>query len=124
MTPLDVSCPVCRARKGKPCVYLWPKDGDGNPRARRRWLSPGVLALMDRAGTPTKRPHNDRYRKALLTEKVAARRAREAEQAARLGPREEILRANARAVMDEQRVLVAWLREHAYVLAGASSHRT
>lgn len=121
--PMGVSCPDCHARKGKPCVYLWPKDGDGTPRVRHDWLKPGIQALMDRAGTPTKRPHNSRYHKAWLVEEVARRKAREAEYAARNAPgrdREEILRANARAILDEQHALVEWLRGNASVLTRAA----
>lgn len=120
--PLGVNCPDCHARKGSPCVYMWPRDWDGSPRIRHPGLSSATLAMMDRAGTPTKRPHNGRYAKADLREKAARRKAREAELAARNAPerdREAILRANAQAVADEQRQLIAWLRANASVLTGA-----
>lgn len=117
--PLDVSCPTCLARKGRGCVYIWPRDWDGSDRVRYSWTAPAVLAMMDRAGTPTKRPHTDRYGKARLKEYLARRKAREAEYAAAnalVDGREAILRANADAVLAEQRDLVAWLRENAGVL--------
>lgn len=119
--PLIVSCPACHARKGEGCTYLWPKDWDGSPRVRHDWLAPGILAQMDRAGTPTTRPHNVRYQKALAKERADRHRARLAEHAAANAPsrdREEILRANAQAVADEQRALIEWLRQHADVLIG------
>jgi hypothetical protein len=121
--PLTVSCPDCQARKGKGCTYLWPKDWDGSPRVRHDWLTPGILALMDRAGTPTKRPHNSRYQKAWAKEQADRYHARTAERAARNAAgrdREAILRANADAVAAEQRALMAWLRQHAHVLTGGS----
>lgn len=117
--PLSVSCPDCAALKGKPCVYLWPKNWDGTPRARYEWLSAGILAKMDKAGTPMKRFHGGRHNKARYTAQVARRKAREAEYAARHaldGDRDAILKANAQAVLDEQRQLIAWLTDHAHIL--------
>lgn len=117
--PLDVSCPDCLALKGKPCIYLWPKNWDGTPREVRSWHGASVRAQIARAGQPMKRFHGGRYNKARLKAQVARRKAREAEYAARHAldwDREAILRANAQAVMDEQRQLIAWLTEHAHIL--------
>lgn len=120
--PLSVSCPDCEARKNNPCVYLWPKNWDGTPRTRDRWIkSPTVLEQMDRAGEPMKRFHNGRSRKAWLKEQVAKRKAREAayaEKNAASRDRDAILKANAQAVQDEHQQLLSWLKEYATVLTG------
>lgn len=52
-----LSCPLCLARKGEPCLYLEPA-----PRMEHR-RSPGYQAQLDRAGTPTKQPHAERFAK-------------------------------------------------------------
>lgn len=110
---LTVGCPDCHAKKGEPCVYLWPKDHwSGEPRVRERTRSAQVLEQMDRAGKPMKRSHNGRARKLWLKKAVAKRKAREAELLARSAPsreREEILRANADALAREHEQLRAWL---------------
>lgn len=117
--PLSVSCPDCKARKGKPCVYIWPKDWDGSPKVRHSWTSVAVQAQMDKAGTPTKRPHNGRYHKIWLKEQVARKKARDAAYAAKNAAgrdRDAILRANAQAVSDEHAQLLDWLRKNARIL--------
>jgi hypothetical protein len=76
---------------------------------------------MDRAGKPMKRFHVGRSRKAWLKEQAEKRRARDeayAEKNAAGCEREAILRANADAVVEEQRQLVAWLKQYSAVLTG------
>lgn len=120
---LAVSCPDCLARKGAPCVYLWPKNWDGTPQVKYHYLSPNTLAKMEKAGTPMTRFHNGRLNKARLKQQVATRKAQDAEYAARNAAgddREAILRANADAVIDEHRQLTEWLIQHAALLIGAN----
>jgi hypothetical protein len=114
--PLSVSCPDCHARKGSPCVYMWPKDWDGSPRVRHEWLSAGVLAVMDRAGTPTVRPHGGRSKKARAKALAARLDAERAAPDAAYAARDAALRANADAVQAEHEALRGWLREHARIL--------
>lgn len=120
---LQVSCPVCAARKGKVCVYIWPKNGDGSPMVRYAGRSADVLAKMDRAGTPVQRPHGGRSSKAGVAERLRLAKQRDAEYAASNAAspdRAAALRANAQAVTDEQYQLAAWLRAYAHVLTGAN----
>lgn len=114
--PFNVSCPTCKARKRKPCVYQWPKDGEGNPRVRHPSHDADVVALMDRAGKPTKRPHTERYTKARLQMRADRRQAEQAEQLESYRERDAVLRANADALRDEQEQLVAWLRANVGIL--------
>lgn len=122
--PLSVSCPDCLARKKQGCTYLWPKDSSGEVLVPRSWHGASVRARLERAGSPTKRPHNTRYNKAWLKEQVARRKARDAEYAEKVAlgaDREAVLRANAEAVLNEQSQLIAWLTQHATILIGADN---
>lgn len=113
---LSVSCIKCGAKKNRPCVYLWPKDQYGVPRVRYAWVAAGMQALMDRAGTPTKKPHTERITKARWAYEKAAREAEETIRKAVHGPRDAVLRANAEALKREQEQLVAWLKGNARIL--------
>lgn len=117
--PLSVCCNKCKAKKNKPCVYLWPKDGHGEPRVRHSWVSALVQAQMDRAGTPTKRPHTERVTKARWKYQKEAREAEERLRQAEHGPRDAVLRANAEALKQEQAELKAWLIKNARILINA-----
>lgn len=68
-------CPDCGARRGQPCIALWPIDvpRDADP----RWRSPGVRERMERAGQPIKIVHNGRAR-ALYESEIRAGDARRA----------------------------------------------
>lgn len=114
--PYSVSCPTCKARKKKLCVYLWPKDSYGEPRVRHRLDSPETVAKMDRAGTPTVRPHTERYAKARAKAKADALDAQEATRREADRPREAVLRAHADALREEHEQLIAWLRANARIL--------
>lgn len=64
-------CTRCGAAGGQPCTFQWPTGV--NPRSIRH--AAGVQSLIDKVGTPTIRPHNERYT-AVLTKptKKATRR--------------------------------------------------
>ena len=114
--PLSVCCNKCKAKKNKPCVYLWPKDAHGEPRVRHSWVSELVQAQMDRAGTPTKRPHTERITKARWKYQKEAREAEERLRQSEHSSRDAVIQANAAAVKQEQAELVSWLSNHAQIL--------
>jgi hypothetical protein len=103
--PLDYFCPKCKARKGRGCVYVLRPVGP--------YQQPDP-----RAGTPTKRPHNERLQKitnALRREALAAWQERHAD---RYAAERQALGALAR---QEDTQLREWLRQHGRVLMGAGS---
>lgn len=56
-----VVCPDCKAAKGQPCVYLWPKGLDPD---FVHYASAKQQAKAARVGKVTLRPHNGRYNRA------------------------------------------------------------
>lgn len=115
---LSVSCPTCKVRRNDPCVYIWPKDANGHPVIRHDRLSEFTLAQINRAGDETKRPHTERYSKALAKEIVFKRQQRLArirEQNAAGIDREAALEANGRAIIEEHNQLVSWFKENAHI---------
>mgnify|MGYP003575780913 CR=1 FL=1 len=115
---LGVSCPACKARKGQPCTYLFPKNGDGTfltSEQVRRSSSKQVLDRVARAGQPMPKAHQERGQKARLKSKADEQQAVwDSLQPSR--GRQEMLRANADAIQDETRQLTAWLAQHAHIL--------
>jgi hypothetical protein len=68
-------CPDCGARRGQPCIALWPRQ---IPRGTEPRLYSGALrARMERAGQPIKIVHNGRAR-ALYESEIRAGDARRA----------------------------------------------
>lgn len=119
VNPLTVSCPKCKAKKTRMCVYLWPKDVNGDPVNRRTWQAEGIIALMDRVGKPCKRAHGERFAKARLKLKVDELNEAERRMKESWDPRGEILKANAQGLMRETDDLISWLRRHAHILLNA-----
>lgn len=118
--PIDVKCPTCGQGRNKGCVYVGPRHWDGSEKKLESWTRPteAVRVQFEKKGKPTSRPHNARLKKARIMTANEKRKfippLSEEEQV-----RSDILRANADALIEENRQMTAWLRQHADILTGA-----
>lgn len=110
---LDVNCPTCKAKIGKPCVYIndsfYPREFD-----RTNWIQL-PKRIKTRKGDPTTRPHTNRIRKGCLMTLRARRLEAEKPTPAEL-ERSAILRANADALAHEHHELAAWFQAYGSIL--------
>jgi hypothetical protein len=107
---LKVDCPRCLRKAGDSCVYtpVIPPE--------RYSYRPKVLERIALTGTPTKRPHNERFAAA---EKKAVRRALAAREKARQakpvpGPSDAV-RAVRADVLAEHEQMRDWLRRNSHL---------
>lgn len=111
---LAVRCPRCKQGPGWPCVYTAP----ASPHVSSE--QPSVKWLYDRVGTPTKKPHGERWRAAHAQrdrehEREYLDRAR-AEGRALWGDLFDAREAGTEWDRRETAALIGWLREHGGIL--------
>lgn len=120
---LAYKCPTCGAMERDVCTYVAPAIPAGKD--PNRW--PHLKRLVDRAGKPTKVPHQARYRAmhdyqgtqsqtSLSRAAAGRRRARMNEDArviARVFAVRDAMQAQDKRDYDE---LLAWIKDHGHIL--------
>lgn len=116
-----IKCPKCQQPAGHHCVYVMNTDIKGlNPNSP--WLSRTQYDKIARVGTPTQRPHIERFHAEWNRSGQRARRAMY-ENAHPVHTTSDQVRAAHKAMtlwdLTEYRQLCRWFRRHGHILSGS-----